>query len=423
MCAQLVTCVISAVFDVIPELSWIGPVRDANEITSVDADRSIGITLMGTEEKASTSEGRWALVMVAHSINSIGVCSPWNRSGAFKSVESQKSEPPEHIMMNPQGQFSLQSLSDLYTARYTHAVPLAMLLYHYVLTLSDEIDLFWRRRWSIAQLLFFLIRSTRYLTATSTEAIFDKHVSPHIFRTAADMFALCAPILYSCKIWGRGILVASAVSVIYTVHAILILRLYGLYASKRLLYCLLTLFGFAFAAELYIAVRFTPTFLAVSLGPPIGSVCVTQDMTKLTFIWIPILIFEIVVFLLALYKGLQQVQQRAIYASQLMQIMLRDSFAYFLIIVAIDIVNLIVWIHVRATLRSVTWTFTTTLMSILGSQMMMNIRLEARLKTFDLDTLETFAVNTNSGSGLTFPQLSAYSPDLGSMEQVLTATH
>ncbi|KAJ3534775.1 hypothetical protein NM688_g7082 [Phlebia brevispora] len=309
---------------------------------------------------------------------------------------------------------------DLYAARYTQVTPLVMLLYHHSLTLSDEIDLFWNRRWSIAQLLFFLIRYPPIgWEIFLVIAYFDKHDSARLcVQIFGNNFLLLnhATVRYGdTKSWLRQVVLClkdhlqihsqmfhQGITVIYTIHAILILRLYGLYGSKKLMYALSTLLALAFGAELYVAVSFSPTFIAVDLGSPIGNVCVTENTSKMSFVWIPILTFEIIVFLLALYKGIEQFRNGAIQASGLMQVMIRDSFAYFLIIVAVDIANLIAWIHVRPTLRSVTFTFTGTLMSILGSLMLMNIRLEARSQAKGLDTIEMLSAHTHSDSGIAF---------------------
>ena len=72
---------------------------------------------------------------------------------------------------------------------------------------------------------------------------------------------------------------------IYTVHSILILRLYGIYGSKKLVYILCALLGVSLAVEIYVIVKFAPKFLEVDLGPSIGHVCVTAQTRNMAFIW------------------------------------------------------------------------------------------------------------------------------------------
>ena len=78
----------------------------------------------------------------------------------------------------------------------------------------------------------------------------------------------------------------------YVVHTILILRLYGLYASKRLAYSLAVLLCLCLAAHAFIVSAYSPTFTVLDLGMGVGKVCVPQDIAKVAFIWcvvVPIL--------------------------------------------------------------------------------------------------------------------------------------
>ena len=68
-------------------------------------------------------------------------------------------------------------------------------------------------------------------------------------------------------------------------HAILILRLYGLYGSKKMLYMLVLLLSLALGAEIYIAVMFSPDFAEIGLGPGIGNVCVTESTIRMSYVW------------------------------------------------------------------------------------------------------------------------------------------
>ena len=76
-----------------------------------------------------------------------------------------------------------------------------------------------------------------------------------------------------------------AISVISVLHAILILRLYGLYGSKKLAYALSILLAATIAAEVYIVVQYAPTFVQVGLGKEIGNVCVPSVPHNMVMIW------------------------------------------------------------------------------------------------------------------------------------------
>ena len=72
---------------------------------------------------------------------------------------------------------------------------------------------------------------------------------------------------------------------IYTVHIILVLRLYGLYGNKRLMYALSAFLCLSFVAEVYVVVTLAPNSTVVDLGPRIGRVCVPTVADELPFIW------------------------------------------------------------------------------------------------------------------------------------------
>ncbi|KAF7797234.1 hypothetical protein EIP86_008426 [Pleurotus ostreatoroseus] len=119
---------------------------------------------------------------------------------------------------------------------------------------------------------------------------------------------------------------------------------------------------------------------------------------------LPMIVFEAVVFLLAAYKGVQEWLNGILQRSRLMRIMIRDSLAYFIIIVALDVVNFVIWLHARESLVSVTFMLTTAIMSTLGTQMLMNIRQEASRTTGY--SSEPSAMSTWGGDALEFRQIS-----------------
>ena len=72
---------------------------------------------------------------------------------------------------------------------------------------------------------------------------------------------------------------------LYTVHSILVLRLYGLYGSKRLVYLLLTFLCVAFAAEVYVLVAYAPNSISIDVGMHVGRACMVTDTSKTGFVW------------------------------------------------------------------------------------------------------------------------------------------
>ncbi|KAF8590241.1 hypothetical protein K439DRAFT_212159 [Ramaria rubella] len=132
---------------------------------------------------------------------------------------------------------------------------------------------------------------------------------------------------------------------------------------------------------------------------------------------IPVLIFEAVLFLLAVYKVFDQWQfSRAggipFDGSTLLHIMIRDSVAYFFIILLVYVINAVIWhsspvstslssqwqrryiclfsnfLHNQPTLRFLLQGYTISAISILGTRMLINIRLEG-IRTLVDDSMLT----------------------------------
>ena len=71
----------------------------------------------------------------------------------------------------------------------------------------------------------------------------------------------------------------------FTIHTILVFRLYGLYGSKKLAYGLTAVLFLAVGGEIYTSVAFSPNFEDIGLGPTIGYVCYPIDARQASWIW------------------------------------------------------------------------------------------------------------------------------------------
>ena len=74
-------------------------------------------------------------------------------------------------------------------------------------------------------------------------------------------------------------------TIVYILHAIMVLRVHGIYGSRPLLYTLCALLPISLGIELYIVLTFAPKYIEADLGPVIGRVCVPEDARKAPLIW------------------------------------------------------------------------------------------------------------------------------------------
>ena len=72
--------------------------------------------------------------------------------------------------------------------------------------------------------------------------------------------------------------------VVYAVHAILVIRLYCIYRSKRLLYLISAFLFLASVAEVYMVVARGPTAVIIFM-PGVGDICVPLNIKELSVVW------------------------------------------------------------------------------------------------------------------------------------------
>lgn len=75
------------------------------------------------------------------------------------------------------------------------------------------------------------------------------------------------------------------VTTAYTVQAILIIRIHGMYGSRKLAYALWSLLVICFGVELYLAIKYVPGLVELDLGPVIGNFCVAVNLPNVDLIW------------------------------------------------------------------------------------------------------------------------------------------
>ncbi|KAJ7895541.1 hypothetical protein B0H14DRAFT_2680730 [Mycena olivaceomarginata] len=241
---------------------------------------------------------------------------------------------------------------------HNRASALTLMVWDYLITFEDERELFWKRRpWTLATFLFLWVRYAGILLISL--GIFVA-VSPNLSDSL-------------CYSWFRlegGI----GMSISWAIQIILQLRIYALYdASPRIgalivsafsleVLAVVGMFGFGYAEV---------TVVAEAVGVMVR--CnVTAVPAWLWVLWVPVTSFELLLCVLALYKGYQRVESTGHQALQ--DILVRDSVMYFLAIQFVYIFNLFCWVKdVEASLEALT-ALAVALPSIMSGRMMINLR-------------------------------------------------
>ncbi|KAG6373659.1 hypothetical protein JVT61DRAFT_6325 [Boletus reticuloceps] len=212
-----------------------------------------------------------------------------------------------------------------------------MLLWDHVLTLPDEVELIWRAKLSIPKVLFLL----------------NRYVVPLAMAILSNEFSGVTPYLSlpvsSCKV-SYAIAVAIGMLSIATSNFLILLRLWVLWdRSPRLVFVTLMFFivtqlvalsfvGYVIYDMLRACVCGSVwnhgvahlTFdLATMFFHPVLRICIPRHKPKFVMLWTPGIVFELVVFLTAVWNALDRPRSRNV---RVTKIMYRDGSLYFFVL-------------------------------------------------------------------------------------------
>ncbi|KAK0224428.1 hypothetical protein EDD85DRAFT_981988 [Armillaria nabsnona] len=259
---------------------------------------------------------------------------------------------------------------DYVTAYERTAAPsyadLTLLLWEYLITVDDEIDLFWSSKLSWIKCLFFVnrdlvigLRVWDTICGYFPVSILPLRAAP---SNASDGFWIVpslAPIT-SITSWRLRQLFLNPESVVYAMvtiqilvmESIIILRLWAITGRRGVL---LTFFCFLLFLN---AAATLVVYFTVTNDVPVGD----QDLTL--YSWLSMLLFEVIVFLTTIFYGLREVKATKILTQvrqnfgpkPIMGLLLRDSVFYFLIVLCCALVQGFVDTGLGLSLMSVTIT-------------------------------------------------------------------
>ncbi|KAH8103543.1 hypothetical protein BXZ70DRAFT_1005942 [Cristinia sonorae] len=212
------------------------------------------------------------------------------------------------------------AVGEIFSVRYAEAAASVIIVYDHLITLHSEIELIWRASWSLGKCLFLL---NRYYTLSVM--VFNNYGTHWVHWQGAD-----------------GVIAFTFGELI------LQLRLYALYAqNKAILVVMVITFIGGLAASTTLMVLSMIKITAISHLVPGLSFCIPLNSPKTFYaFWIPVLLSETVLCVLALWRGLQSYfQLRGIQRStySLFDILIRDSCLYYVVIFAVYLFNLITW--------------------------------------------------------------------------------
>jgi len=252
----------------------------------------------------------------------------------------------------------------LTATRYMQVAATALLSYDYLLTLKYEIEHFWSPKVSWASILFF---SNRYF------ALFTLTLNTGALLSPGDTDKFC-------MVWVKYLVTGFGAMEIFIVQGILIARIHAMYRGSRVILTGLLAFYVASMASAVTVVALSVRNNIVTAHPAPGLVvCASlSPPNHIWAFWIPILAFEGSLFGLAIRKAFLHLYKNPFKGRtstmQVLEIMIRDSVIYFLLIFIAYTVNALIWRFAAADLLDVVHGFTLATVSISGTRMMLNLR-------------------------------------------------
>ncbi|KAF9552818.1 hypothetical protein CPC08DRAFT_754541 [Agrocybe pediades] len=284
--------------------------------------------------------------------------------------------------------------------RYGHLAAGSIALYDYVITFGQEVELIWLERWSVVKVLFL---ANRYYALTSV--IWDYY---GIFDLAAS--TKVRPICESFSIW-QGV---TNIAVNALAQGILQLRIYALYPdNKRVLGLMVSTFVASIAASS--ALSWRQIIPALSEGAQAGGQLCTVELPPFKFkqlVWVPMLIFETLLFFLACVKGYQNFDRKPFgpflfhrSCQRLADVLFRDSVIYFAAIGATHITCFLVWLFLPD-FTITPMAFSVVIPCILANRLVLNLRATARARAellMNIDGETEEVLRSNSQERVTGP--------------------
>jgi len=256
-----------------------------------------------------------------------------------------------------------QALRDIETTRYAQLASSVIIIYDHTITFGDEIYLIWGASWSLGKGLFIL---NRYFALSSVLVNNYALFSPSL----TDSF--CSHFFH----WqGWTGLIACMIA-----EVILQMRLYALYfLNKKVLAAMITSFIVSSSLSATVMGTVLSKVKARAHRVPGVTFCVPDQVGDHFYLfWIPILVFESLLVGLALFRGFQAVlsSDGSLFRSgrQLVNVLIRDSVLYFMVMFATYLTNLLVWIGASPNLLEVPIGFSVAMSCVLGNRIILNVR-------------------------------------------------
>ncbi|KDR69179.1 hypothetical protein GALMADRAFT_256020 [Galerina marginata CBS 339.88] len=260
----------------------------------------------------------------------------------------------------------LRNFEYIRITRYARIASSTIIFYDHGITMSEEVELFWKSKLSLVAVLFF---ANRYVVWGSI--LFDLYavLSPNV----TDVVSSVCTHYYQWESW--SLLLASMLA-----QAILQARVYALYMlNKKILALMLVCYSTCSIICAWLTWTELESLTIKAIPIPGGKYCTPSQSVNFFSFWIPVLIFDFLLFSLAVFRGLAELKSDGSGmlrdgTRSLFGIMVRDSVFYFLVLAAIYLTIILFWLLAPVGLREAPVSFCPVLSCVLTNRVLFNLR-------------------------------------------------
>ncbi|KAI0065057.1 hypothetical protein BV25DRAFT_127093 [Artomyces pyxidatus] len=280
----------------------------------------------------------------------------------------------------------LDAIVDVQKSRYAGVSSSVIILYDHVLTLDQEVQFIWKEPWSMGKVLFL---ASRYYGVFA--AIFNDYAILSSWRGSEHLCVLQLALFLgfltsllsqnSCDFWiswqgWTAVFIGGTLA-----QVILLLRVRALYDNRYVTVSLLV--GLVMTMGTCGTIMGTSlheksTFLIIAEP---DTFCVLDNIPPyLPAFFIPSLVFESWLGALAIYKWIKEVGVTLAsprIAPALLQVLVRDSVTYFIVMSSLYILNGLIWLKTPA-LLDLPATFLLAFSCVMGNRLILNLRSHAQ---------------------------------------------
>ncbi|KAI0372487.1 hypothetical protein BV20DRAFT_964078 [Pilatotrama ljubarskyi] len=267
-------------------------------------------------------------------------------------------------------------------------------LFDFLMLLPTEIQFVWTTKWNLSKLLFLWVRFFGIVLLT---------VNIAVTLTGAHSVKFCEFYFY----W-EG---TAGSLMLYSVEIILQLRIYAMYHKNKWLAIFNAAFFFSEITVMLIVYNYGISVGTTLATPPGLTGCYGITTSYLFSIWIPGLIFEMWLVVLAIWKAIERAREGVMVNGQrldLLALLIRDNVIYFVVIALGLLTNTVMWFAAPDGLAPAAVSLSHASMIVSGTRLLLNLfeafhrrvnraRTTTGLVTEDASTLPTFRAAKRSG--------------------------